>query len=77
MNRITNIVLIVTKLIYKQQYSSNTKKILALMKVESCIILKLFLNFSDSEPGYSYKLYSLKSVYLPTQECFYATFQHL
>ena len=28
------------------------------MKLESCIILELFLNFSDSEPEYSYKLYS-------------------
>ena len=28
-----------------------------MMKLESCIILKLFLNFSYSEPEYSYKLY--------------------
>ena len=35
------------------------------MKLEPFIILKLFLNFSDSEPLYSYKLYSYKksSVY--------------
>ena len=32
------------------------------MKIESCIILKLFLNFSDSEPEYSDKLYSYKIV---------------
>ena len=25
------------------------------MKLESCVILKLFVNFSDSEPFYSYK----------------------
>ena len=31
------------------------------MKLEPCIILKLFLNFSDSEPEYSYKLYSYKA----------------
>ena len=35
-----------------------------LMKLESRIILKLFLNFSDSEPEYSYKLIPLqKRVY--------------
>ena len=28
------------------------------MKVEFCIILKLLLNFIDSEPQYSYELYS-------------------
>ena len=32
------------------------------MKLEPCIIIKLFLNFSDSEPQYSYKLYSNKKV---------------
>ena len=28
------------------------------MKHESCIILKLILNISDSQPEYSYKLYA-------------------
>ena len=32
------------------------------MKLEPRIILKLFLNFSDSEPEYSYKLYSYKNL---------------
>ena len=32
------------------------------MKLEPCIILKLFLNFSDSGPEYSYKLYSYKNL---------------
>ena len=31
------------------------------MKLEPCIILKLVLNFSDSEPEYSYKIYSYKA----------------
>ena len=31
---------------------------LVLMKLEPCIIPKLFLNFSDSEPSYSYYLYA-------------------
>ena len=30
------------------------------MKLEPCIILKLFLNFSDSLPEYSYKFYTYK-----------------
>ena len=30
------------------------------MKVEPCNILKLFLNFSNFEPQYSYRLYSYK-----------------
>ena len=38
------------KLIYKQYCNSNTQKLQVLMKLESCIILKLFLNFSHSEP---------------------------
>jgi len=34
------------------------------MKIELCIILKLFLNFSNSEPEYFYKFYSYeKSVH--------------
>ena len=32
------------------------------MKLEPCIILKSFFNFSDSEPEYSHKLYSYKKV---------------
>ena len=32
------------------------------MKVEPFIILILFLNFNDSEPEYSYKLWSYKKV---------------
>ena len=31
------------------------------MKLEPRIILKLFLNLSESEPDYSYKIYSYKS----------------
>ena len=34
---------------------SNTKKLQVLIKREPCIILKLFLDFSDSEPAYSYR----------------------
>ena len=30
------------------------------MKLKPCIILKLFLNVSDSEPEYYYKLYFYK-----------------
>ena len=30
------------------------------MKVEPCIILRLFLNFNDAEAHYSYKLYTYK-----------------
>ena len=30
------------------------------MELQPCVILKLFINFSDSEPGYSCKLYSYK-----------------
>ena len=32
------------------------------MKLVPCIIFKSFLNFSNSEPEYSYKLYSYKKV---------------
>ena len=42
----------------KQYQNSNSQNFL--IKLESCI--KLFLNFSNSEPQYSYKLYSYKSV---------------
>ena len=40
------------------------------MKLEPCIILNLFLNYSDSESYYSYKLYSYKtkSVYLSGED---------
>ena len=31
------------------------------MNLDPCIILKLFLNFSNSEPEYSDKLYSYKN----------------
>ena len=34
-----------------------------LMKLDPRIILQLFLNFSDFERQYSYKLYSYKRVY--------------
>ena len=37
------------------------KKFQVLMKIEPYIILKLFLNFSDSEPKCSYNLYSYKT----------------
>ena len=33
------------------------------MKLEPCIILTLFLNFSNSEPGYFYKVYYKKEVF--------------
>ena len=33
-------------------------KILVLMKLEPCIFLELFINFSDFEPQNSYKFYS-------------------
>ena len=53
-------------LIYKYYYNlyccSYTQKFQVLMKLESCIILQLFFNFSDSEPEYSYKVYSYKKV---------------
>ena len=46
-------------LIYKAvQYT----KFQVLMKLEPCIILKLFLNFSNSENLHSYKLYFYKNV---------------
>ena len=31
------------------------------MKLEPCTNVKLFLNFSNSEPEYSYKLYTYKN----------------
>ena len=34
------------------------------MQLEPCIIPIVFLDLSDSEPDYSYKLYSYKNVYL-------------
>ena len=39
----------VQKFIYLQYFSSNAQKFYVLMKVELCSILKLFLNFSNSE----------------------------
>ena len=59
-NRIINIVSVEQRLIYKQCYNSNAKKIEMLMKLEPYIILELFLNFSDSEPLYSYYPYSYR-----------------
>ena len=50
-------------LIWQRYYLSNTQKFKALMKLKLCIILKLFLNFSDSESWRSYKLYSCKNMY--------------
>ena len=40
--------------------NSDKGKILVLMKVEPSIIPKLFLNFSNFEPQYFYRLYSYK-----------------
>jgi len=34
------------------------------MKLEPCIILILFLNFSDSEPEYSYKICAYSEVFI-------------
>ena len=51
----------------------NAQKFQVLMKLEPRIILKLFLNFSDSEPLHSYKLYfyKRKSVYIIFTELIY------
>ena len=46
---IINSVLTGQKLIYKQYCNSNTQTVKVIMKLELCIILKLLLNFSDSE----------------------------
>ena len=50
----------------KQYYdtydSTNTQKFYVLMKLESYIILKLFLNVSDSGPQCIYKITSYKKV---------------
>ena len=35
-----------------------------LIKLEPCIILKLLLNFRDSEPQYSYELYAYRKKYV-------------
>ena len=48
------------KYIWKQYYNCDTKNSYVLMKLEPRIILRLFLNFSDFEPQYSYELYSYK-----------------
>jgi len=61
-NRMINITSIVETLIYKQHCNSNAQRFKVLMKLEPCIILKLFLNFSHSESLYSYNLHSYKSV---------------
>ena len=48
----------------RTEYDSNIQTPEVLMKRRPCIILKLFLNFSDSEPYYCYKFYSYKKCVL-------------
>ena len=55
---------IIQKYIWKQYYNQDTKNSVFFMKLQPRIILKLFLNFKDSGPQYSYKLYSHRKEFI-------------
>ena len=48
------------QLIEMQNCASDTKEFYILMKLERCIIYKLFVKFSNSEPQPAWKLYLYK-----------------
>ena len=74
-NRTVNVALGVFQTIQRESHTCfsfynylSKQRIQVLMKLESCIILKVFLNFRDFESYYSCILYSYKKVCKPVAQ---------